>query len=113
VMISEYGGIALKSDSRSNGGDWGYGDAAAQPSSLLTRFEALTSALLRIPGLAGYCYTQIYDVEQEINGLLTYDRTYKIDPERIAASQAVRQLPNEAGAPGGYRFATGATGLVE
>ena len=33
--------------------------------------------------LLGYCYTQICDVEQEINGLLTYDRVPKVDVEII------------------------------
>ena len=32
-------------------------------------------------GLAGVIYTQTTDVESEINGLLTYDRHYKIDPD--------------------------------
>ena len=32
-------------------------------------------------GLAGVIYTQTTDVESEINGLLTYDRVYKIDPD--------------------------------
>ena len=35
--------------------------------------------------LAGFCYTQLTDIEQEINGLLTYDRKPKVDPEAIAA----------------------------
>ena len=29
----------------------------------------------------GFCYTQLYDVEQETNGLMTYDRKFKFDPE--------------------------------
>ena len=29
----------------------------------------------------GFCYTQLYDVEQEVNGLMTYDRKFKFDPE--------------------------------
>ena len=33
--------------------------------------------------LAGFCYTQLTDIEQEVNGLLTYDRKPQIDPERI------------------------------
>lgn len=28
-------------------------------------------------------YTQFTDVEQEVNGLVTYDRTYKVDPKII------------------------------
>lgn len=34
--------------------------------------------------LAGFSYTQLTDIEQEINGLLTFDRQPKIDAERIA-----------------------------
>ncbi len=35
--------------------------------------------------LAGFCYTQLTDIEQEINGLLTYDRKPKVPAEAIAA----------------------------
>jgi hypothetical protein len=35
--------------------------------------------------LAGFCYTQLTDIEQEINGLLTYDRKPKVPVEAIAA----------------------------
>jgi len=38
--------------------------------------------------LAGFCYTQLTDIEQEINGLLTYDRRPKVDPEAIAEIHA-------------------------
>ena len=27
----------------------------------------------------GFCYTQLYDIEQEVNGLYTYDRKQKFD----------------------------------
>ena len=33
--------------------------------------------------MLGFCYTQLYDVEQEVNGLLTYGREYKFDPKII------------------------------
>jgi beta-galactosidase/beta-glucuronidase len=35
--------------------------------------------------VAGFCWTQLTDVEQEQNGLLTYDRTWKTDPAAIRA----------------------------
>ena len=34
--------------------------------------------------LAGFCYTQLTDIEQEINGLLTYDRQPKVASEEVA-----------------------------
>ena len=33
-----------------------------------------SAAALESRGLAGYVYTQVSDVEEELNGLLTYDR---------------------------------------
>jgi beta-galactosidase/beta-glucuronidase len=35
--------------------------------------------------VAGFCWTQLADVEQEQNGLLTHDRTPKVDASRIRA----------------------------
>ena len=32
----------------------------------------------------GLCYTQLYDLEQEQNGLYYYDRTPKFDDETMA-----------------------------
>lgn len=33
--------------------------------------------------MQGFCYTQLTDVEQKINGLLTYDCVPKVPLERI------------------------------
>ena len=41
----------------------------------------LTEALLFNPMMGGLCYTQLTDVEQEQNGLYTYDRKLKFDAE--------------------------------
>ena len=35
--------------------------------------------------MAGFCYTQLYDVEQEINGIYTYERKPKVDISKIYA----------------------------
>ena len=48
-------------------------------------------ALVRNPAFAGFCYTQLTDVEQEINGLLTYDRKPKADLAEI--KRLVEQTP--------------------
>ena len=40
--------------------------------------------LASLPFVSGFCYTQLTDIEQEINGLLTYDRCPKVDPEALA-----------------------------
>jgi len=44
--------------------------------------------LLFHPRICGFCYTQLYDIEQEVNGLYTYDRRPKFDPEKIRAINA-------------------------
>ena len=41
-----------------------------------------TRAIAKLP-FAGICYTQITDVEQEINGLMTYDRKLKFDSKAL------------------------------
>ena len=50
---------------------------------LLARYEDVTSAIFDIPYCVGYCYTQLTDVMQEINGLLGPDRVPKADPAKI------------------------------
>ena len=40
-------------------------------------------AIFQSKGLWGYCYTQLTDVEQEINGILTYNRVPKCDLAKI------------------------------
>jgi hypothetical protein len=47
------------------------------------------------PNICGFCYTQLYDIEQEVNGLYTYDRKAKFDPavlrRSFAAPAAIEQ----------------------
>ena len=51
----------------------------------LARYGGLTRTLLENPNICTFCYTQLTDVEQETNGLYTYGRTPKFDPELIRA----------------------------
>ena len=50
------------------------------PEEFLARYKGLTDALLDNEHICAFCYTQLYDVEQEQNGLMTYDRQFKFDP---------------------------------
>lgn len=43
----------------------------------------MVDALMAPGPVEGFCYTQLTDIEQERNGLLTFDRQPKIDPELI------------------------------
>ena len=58
---------------------WGYGDGPKTEEEYIARYRGLTDALLDNPHMFGFCYTQLYDVEQEVNGLYTYDRKPKMD----------------------------------
>lgn len=74
--MSEYGGIKW---SDQQDGAWGYGDAPKTEEEFIERYRGLTDVFLDNPNCYGFCYTQLYDVEQEQNGLYRYDRTPKFD----------------------------------
>ena len=81
MLLSEYGGIALAKDA--GGDNWGYGGAESGEQAFLQRFEAITQAFKHMPGFSGYCYTQLTDVFQEVNGLLDMDRNPKVSLDEI------------------------------
>lgn len=78
VIISEFGGIAFNGES-----GWGYGNKVDNKKAFIRRFDEITTAIKSLPYVCGYCYTQITDVQQEVNGLLDEERTFKIDPNVI------------------------------
>jgi len=51
----------------------------------LAKYRDLMKGIASLEFLAGFCYTQLTDIEQEINGLLTYDRKPKVSAEAVAA----------------------------
>ena len=78
VFVSEYGGIKWAVGEQQDA--WGYGKSVQTPEEFLARYKGLTDALLDNERICAFCYTQLYDVEQEQNGLMTYDRQFKFDP---------------------------------
>ena len=78
-FVSEYGGFVW--GAHDNG--WGYGKGPQTEEEFMARLKGLTDVLLDNPYVFGYCYTQLYDVEQEQNGLCTYERKPKFPPEQI------------------------------
>lgn len=82
-FLSEYGGIALLSDAL--GDSWGYNDAAGTAEEYTQRILSLTSAIRSLPDCCGYCYTQLTDVMQEVNGLLTAEREPKVPIKALNA----------------------------
>ncbi len=79
AWVSEYGGLQWSKGDR--GDAWGYGNAPKTEEEFIERYAGLTDALLDNYRMFGFCYTQLYDIEQEQNGLYYYDRTPKFDPE--------------------------------
>lgn len=78
ILISEYGGIAFRTKD-----GWGYGNQVADEEGFLERFGKITAAVKQLDGSVGFCYTQLTDVQQEVNGLYTMKREPKVSIEEI------------------------------
>ncbi|KZS43061.1 glycoside hydrolase family 2 [Paenibacillus glucanolyticus] len=72
IIVSEFGGIAFQSES-----GWGYGKQESSEEEFLSRFRSIHQAIKDTEYIVGYCYTQLTDVQQEMNGLLTEERKPK------------------------------------
>ncbi len=88
ILLSEFGGYSYKVDSHSANEKKTYGykkftDGAEFENALISLYEnEIIPAIEK--GLCGSVYTQLSDVEDETNGLLTYDRKVcKVNPERM------------------------------
>jgi len=82
VVVSEYGGTWWN-PAQVGDAAWGYGNRPKDEKEFLDRFKGLADVLLDNPHIAGLCYTQLTDVEQEVNGLYFYDRRPKFPPELL------------------------------
>lgn len=76
VVLSECGGISM-----TDGGGWGY--TCVKKEAFLKEYERILDAVGASGLLCGFCYTQLADVQQETNGLLTQEHEYKADPDEI------------------------------
>lgn len=105
VILSEYGGSALKNNIQENTvcavnegavqseKAWGYGRGEEDGDAFVEQYCRQTKILQNCRMLAGYCYTQLYDVEQESNGFYYYDRSDKLtdkQKEKIRSCQQAR-----------------------
>ena len=80
-VLTEFGGIAYRIGAKLAENEWGYSGVEPTREAFVARLDGLVKAVRENPAWAGYCYTQLTDVEQEINGLMTYDRKPKVEPE--------------------------------
>jgi beta-galactosidase/beta-glucuronidase len=82
ILLSEFGGLSAH-----NAPDaWSAYGAVLSPEALASQVAAMVAPIGEGSGLAGYCYTQLTDTVQEMNGLLTELREPKCDPELIRAA---------------------------
>ncbi|KKK44051.1 hypothetical protein LCGC14_1217000 [marine sediment metagenome] len=83
IIYSEVGGYGLDFYGKIRE-KWGYGD-------LLKNDEELFNSVLKLfkefekrkTWIQGFCYTELYDQFQEINGLLTFEREPKFPPSKL------------------------------
>ncbi len=80
TMMTEYGGIAFQGKDDNS---WGYFGKVANEKEFLERLAPITYFLIKDKRFNGYCYTQLTDVMQEVNGLLTEDRKPKVSIEKL------------------------------
>lgn len=78
IILTECGGIGL---SVSDDG-WGH-TSVGKVEDLIRDYKRVIDAVYGSKALVGFCYTQLTDIEQEQNGLLTYGREFKCDPKEI------------------------------
>lgn len=84
IFLSEFGGISYApQDNLIPENSWGYEGVEHTEAATLARMRSLYGAIAKLPAIVGVCYTQLTDVEQEINGLMTYDRKPKFDAGEI------------------------------
>ena len=88
LVCGEFGGIGLVVPGHMwvDKGNWGY-TTVSNSDSLLNKYAQFFDMVRNMKnneGLAGVVYTQTTDVMIENNGLLTYDRVLKVEPEKIA-----------------------------
>lgn len=105
AVLGEFGGLGYKVPGHewSPGNGFSYEDQAST-AALNNRFTGLIDAIRvgQLPaGLSASVYTEITDVENEVNGLLTYDRqVVKVDTARVrAANQALVQASENPAPP--------------
>lgn len=90
-IVDEFGGIGwMSAEERAH--SWGYGNLPQTEEEFYARLDGMVKALASLEHVAGFCYTQLTDVEQEKNGIYRYDRSAKFDVGRIKA--IMEQIPS-------------------
>ena len=80
IMFSEFAGIAFVKDEKSG---WGYGKGVESESAFLSKYSGQLRFIAEHKEIRGFCMTQLSDVYQEKNGLLTMGRKEKVPSDVI------------------------------
>ena len=103
VMLSECGGIALlpyesdvvtsetSDEAIQSTKAWGYGKTISNSRTFLQRYRELIETIASCNKISGFCYTQLYDVEQEQNGFFTYDRKPKLSEKDMTIIKKINE----------------------
>ena len=78
VVLTEFGGISLLNIEEQG---WGYTSIGKEQ--FLDVYARVLQDVYESEMICGFCYTQLADIEQEVNGLLTEEHEYKFEPEQI------------------------------
>jgi beta-galactosidase/beta-glucuronidase len=94
IMLTECGGISFAPQQGTLW--WGYLPVSDE-TSFLEKYDEVITAITDCPTISGFCYTQLTDTGQEVNGLLRADRSHKLDPQRVReiTRRPSRALPGE------------------
>jgi beta-galactosidase/beta-glucuronidase len=96
IIVSEFGGVAV------TGPDvWGF-HAVPDGDALVERYRRFVASVVDSPAVAGFCWTQLSDIEQEANGLTDPHRRPKaeVDAIRRATLQPARGTSDRWTPPG-------------
>lgn len=80
ILLSEFAGISFKNNPIKD--SWGY-TLCHDDEDYLNNLQRIFTVLDESNCIEGFCLTQFSDVEQETNGIVTYDRKHKVHPEKI------------------------------
>lgn len=83
LMLTEFGGTGYVGTAAAKEKAWGY-VLAGDLSAFERRFVSLMKVVTGLESFAGFCYTQLTDTYQEVNGLLYANRAPKLPFEMIA-----------------------------
>lgn len=79
-FLSEYGGLKWPNDNKG----WGYNnDGIKSEDDFVDKIEGFQKVIYANPRISACCYTQLYDVQQECNGLYYYDRRVKFEEKAL------------------------------